>query len=248
MAANTRSRKSASPSPSRVNASARSKPKPCASCATPRVRGNSAPSSKARRATTYKQAKFKTRNASPSEAFSLSEICPLQASTAGHRAACAACSEMAASLEGRKNAMMRPGAEALRLHGLSEGDPESVEIPNHELTHAIEGIVNVFDDLDLVLQALIKLVYAVRRDVEVDFATGLVARFPARVEHDFAVSEGQLRPVHFPILYFLSKEFEPHRRVPIRGRANIRNMNHWNDCLRHGSLARVRRRPDTRRG
>src|SRR4030095_6696120 len=34
------------------------------------------------------------------------------------------------------------------LHGLSERDPESVDVTNDKLTHAVEGIAKVFHDLN----------------------------------------------------------------------------------------------------
>ena len=43
--------------------------------------------------------------------------------------------------------------EELRLHGLPERDPESVDVTNDELTHAVEGIIEVFHDLNPVLKA-----------------------------------------------------------------------------------------------
>jgi len=46
--------------------------------------------------------------------------------------------------------------EELRLHGLTERDPESVVVTNDELTHAVEGIMKVFDDLNPVLQASVQ--------------------------------------------------------------------------------------------
>src|SRR5712675_2077944 len=36
--------------------------------------------------------------------------------------------------------------ESLCLDGLSEGDPESVDVANAEFAHAIEGIVNVYHE------------------------------------------------------------------------------------------------------
>jgi len=38
------------------------------------------------------------------------------------------------------------------LNGLPERDPESVEVVNGELTHAVEGITKGYYDLHLVLE------------------------------------------------------------------------------------------------
>lgn len=40
--------------------------------------------------------------------------------------------------------------------GLSEGDPESVEVTNTEIMNAIEGIIKVDDDLNSVLKAPVR--------------------------------------------------------------------------------------------
>src|SRR6266851_10252249 len=71
----------------------------------------------------------------------------------------------------------------LRLHGLSERDPESVDVTNDELTHAVEGIVKVFHDLNSVLEASVEVVDVVGRYVQVDLATVVRAGFPTCVEH-----------------------------------------------------------------
>ena len=90
------------------------------------------------------------------------------------------------------------------MNGLPEGDPESVEITNNELTHAVEGIIEVHHDLNPVLEASVQVIDVVGQYVQIDLAAVVRARFPTRVEHDFAVSEGQLRPVDFAILFILS--------------------------------------------
>jgi hypothetical protein len=43
--------------------------------------------------------------------------------------------------------------EPLLPHGFSECDPESIEVANDEFAHAVEGIVNSFDDLNLLPEA-----------------------------------------------------------------------------------------------
>jgi hypothetical protein len=96
------------------------------------------------------------------------------------------------------------GANRLGLCGLSEGDPESVAITNDEFTHIVESIVKVFDDMNLVFKVSVQVIDVVRRYVEVDLATVFGARFPAYIEHQFAVSKRQLRPVDFAILLVLS--------------------------------------------
>ena len=96
------------------------------------------------------------------------------------------------------------GANRLGLCGLSEGDPESVAITNDEFTHIVESIVKVFDDLNLVFKASVHVIDVVRRYVEIGLATVFGARFPTYVEHQFAVSKRQLRPVDFAILFVLS--------------------------------------------
>jgi hypothetical protein len=92
----------------------------------------------------------------------------------------------------------------VRLPRLPEGNPESVAITNDEFTHIVECIVKAFDDLDLVFKVSVQVIDVVRRYVEVDLATVIGARFPAYIEHQFAVSKGQLRPVDFAVLLVLS--------------------------------------------
>ena len=96
------------------------------------------------------------------------------------------------------------GANQLGLYGLSERDPESVAITNDEFTHIVESIVEVFDDMNPVLEVFEQVIDVVCRYVEVDLATVFGARFPTYVEHQFAVSKRQLRPVDFAILSVLS--------------------------------------------
>src|SRR5712664_3899791 len=91
-----------------------------------------------------------------------------------------------------------PGGKRLRLNGLPEGDPESVEVTNNELTHAVESVIETFHDLNPVLEAPVQVIDIVGQYAQINRATVLRARFPARVEHDLAVSEGQLRPVDSP--------------------------------------------------
>ncbi len=69
-------------------------------------------------------------------------------------------------------------AERLRLCGLPEGDPESVDVTNSELTHAVESIIEVHHDLNPVLEASVQLIDVLGGDVQVDLATVLRARFP----------------------------------------------------------------------
>ena len=54
------------------------------------------------------------------------------------------------------------------LHGLSERDPESVDVTNDKLTHAVEGIAKVFHDLNSVLDASVQVVDVAGRYVQVD--------------------------------------------------------------------------------
>jgi len=96
------------------------------------------------------------------------------------------------------------GTNQLGLYGLSERDPESVAITNDEFTHIVESIVEVFDDMNPVLEVLEQVIDVVCRYVEVDLATVFGARFPTYIEHQFAVSKRQLRPVDFAILFVLS--------------------------------------------
>src|SRR5215469_18759876 len=77
----------------------------------------------------------------------------------------------------------------LRLHGLPERDPESVDVTNDELTHAVESIIKVFHYLNPVLKASVQVINILGGYVQVDLATAVRARSPAGVEHDFAVSE-----------------------------------------------------------
>jgi hypothetical protein len=44
------------------------------------------------------------------------------------------------------------------LYGLPEGDPESIEAANDEFTHAVEGIVEVYHDLNAVLEAWVQVI------------------------------------------------------------------------------------------
>ncbi len=62
--------------------------------------------------------------------------------------------------------------------GLPEGDPESVDVTNSELTHAVESIIEVHHDLNPVLEASVQLIDVLGGDVQVDLATVLRARFP----------------------------------------------------------------------
>jgi hypothetical protein len=96
------------------------------------------------------------------------------------------------------------GANQLGLYGLSGRDPEPVAITNDEFTHIVESIVEVFDDMNPVLEVFEQVIDVVCRYVEVDLATVFGARFPTYVEHQFAVSKRQLRPVDFAILFVLS--------------------------------------------
>ena len=57
--------------------------------------------------------------------------------------------------------------EWLRLNGLPERDPESVEVTNNELTHAVEGIINVYHDLNPVLEASVQVIDVVGQYVQV---------------------------------------------------------------------------------
>ena len=66
----------------------------------------------------------------------------------------------------------------VRLNGLPEGDPESLEITNNELAHAVESIMWVFHDLNPVLEASVHLIDVLGRDVQVDLAAVLRARLP----------------------------------------------------------------------
>ncbi len=104
------------------------------------------------------------------------------------------------SLAQRMRGANRPG-----LYGLSEGDPESVAITNDEFTHIVESIVKAFDDLNLVFKVSIQVIDVVRRYVQVDVATVFGARFSTYIEHQFAVSKRQLRPVDLAMLLVLSK-------------------------------------------
>jgi len=70
------------------------------------------------------------------------------------------------------------GANQLGLYGLSERDPEPVAITNDEFTHIVESIVEVFDDMNPVLEVFEQVIDVVCRYVEVDLATVFGARFP----------------------------------------------------------------------
>ena len=61
---------------------------------------------------------------------------------------------------------------------MSERDPEPVAITNDEFTHIVESIVEVFDDLNPVLEVFEQVIDVVCRYVEVDLATVFGARFP----------------------------------------------------------------------
>ncbi len=82
-----------------------------------------------------------------------------------------------------EDARHKGAGEQLRLQGLSERDPESVEVTNNELTHAIEGIIKFDHDLNSVLEAPVQVTDVVSRYVQVDLAAVVRARFPACVEH-----------------------------------------------------------------
>jgi hypothetical protein len=83
------------------------------------------------------------------------------------------------------------------LDGLAEGDPESVDVAQDELTHPVERVMRVFHDLNAVLEAPVQVIDVVGQYVQVEFAAVLRARFPTSVNHDFAVSKGQFRPSCF---------------------------------------------------
>jgi RHS repeat-associated protein len=68
--------------------------------------------------------------------------------------------------------------EELRLHGLSERYPESVDVTNDELTCAVEGIIKVFDDLNPILKASMQVIDVIGSYVQVDLATVVRARSP----------------------------------------------------------------------
>ena len=82
-----------------------------------------------------------------------------------------------------EDARHKGAGEQLRLQGLSERDPESVEVTNNELTHAIEGIIKFDHDLNSVLEAPVQVINVAGRDVQVDLATVVGTRFPAGIEH-----------------------------------------------------------------
>lgn len=79
--------------------------------------------------------------------------------------------------------------EQLHPQGLSECEPEPVVVSNNELTHTIEGVIRLQNDLHLVFEALIQAINIIYGYVQVDLSTVLHAGFPACIEHDFAVSE-----------------------------------------------------------
>src|SRR6267143_6644494 len=68
-------------------------------------------------------------------------------------------------------------AERLRLCGLPEGDPESVDVTNSELTHAVESIIEVHHDLNPVLEASVQLIDVLGGGGLIKHATVLRARF-----------------------------------------------------------------------
>ena len=57
------------------------------------------------------------------------------------------------------------------MNGLPERDPESVEVTNNELAHAVEGIINVYHDLNPVLEAPVQVIDVVGQYVQVGLET-----------------------------------------------------------------------------
>ena len=74
--------------------------------------------------------------------------------------------------------------ERLRLDGLPERDPESVDVPRDELTHPVESIMGVFHDLHAVLEPPVQVIDIVSQYVQVDFTTVLRAWFSTCLKHD----------------------------------------------------------------
>jgi hypothetical protein len=62
-----------------------------------------------------------------------------------------------------------------------ERDPESVDVTNDELTHAIEGIIKVFHDLNAVHKASVQVINVIGGYVLVELATVINARSPANL-------------------------------------------------------------------
>jgi hypothetical protein len=63
------------------------------------------------------------------------------------------------------------------LYGLSERDPEPVDVASDELTHAVEGIMQIFYDLNSVLEVPVQVIDVVGEYVQVDLAAVRRARF-----------------------------------------------------------------------
>src|SRR5882672_972559 len=125
----------------------------------------------------------------------------------------------------------------LSPHRLPKRNPESIDVTNDELPHAIKSVVQPFDDFHSTVDPSKEIIDVVGRYVQVDLATVVRARFPTSVEHDLAVSERQRRPVHFAIFFVVSDYFESDQRIPIDRGPDIKDMNHRNDFLWHGSLS-----------
>ena len=118
---------------------------------------------------------------------------------------------------------------------LSEGDPEPVHIADDGFVHAIECVVWCFDDINSILQSLVKFVHIVGIHVKIDFAAMFVAWFTTFTEHDLSISErddGEAQSLAC-VIAVGSNNFETYSRVPIDGRTNVGHVDHWNDSFRH---------------
>src|SRR6185436_5794846 len=81
---------------------------------------------------------------------------------------------------------------------LSEGHPKPVNVADDELPHSVKGVMKAFDYFNSVLQTLIKNLDIVGINVQVDFASTLLAWLAARTEHDLAFPEretGKTKPI-----------------------------------------------------
>ena len=65
----------------------------------------------------------------------------------------------------------RPGRQHLRWNLLTERDPETVQIADDDLAHAVEHVVRTFDDFDALLDLIVEVVDVFGVRVQVDFAT-----------------------------------------------------------------------------
>src|SRR5215469_8033999 len=103
------------------------------------------------------------------------------------------------------------GTAASTRDRLSECDPEPVHISDDELSHSVEGVVQVLDNFDLALQSPAKRFNVIHLNIKIHLAALRITWFSAAIEHHFTVAKCQQRPVDFAIFLVVTDDLESNR-------------------------------------